>query len=123
VGFGWLSAAHSTLAWVVLAGNGAAAVWALAAHRLARLRVRAMWWFVALVQVLLVVEVGLGVGLQAGQGRAVSGVHTFYGFVTLAALGILFSYRGHLSRTRRHLLYGWGGLFITGLIIRTMIIG
>lgn len=123
MGFGSLAAAHTTLAWVALIGNGAAAAWALAAHRLKQLRVRAMWWFVALVQVLLVVEVALGVGLQAGQGRAVPGIHTFYGFITLAAVGILFSYRGHLSRTRRHLLYGWGGLFITGLVIRTMIIG
>ena len=114
---------HATLAWVVLGGNGAAALWALAAHKVPRLRTRALWWFVALVQVLLVVEVGLGVGLQAGQGRAVPGIHTFYGFITLAAVGILFSYRGHLSRTKRHLLYGWGGLFITGLVIRTMIIG
>ena len=123
MGFGSLAAAHTTLAWVVLIGNGTAATWALAAHRLKQLRGRALWWFVALVQVLLVTEVALGVGLQATQGRAVSGIHTFYGFITLAAVGILFSYRGHLSRTRRHLLYGWGGLFIVGLIIRTMIIG
>jgi len=123
MGFDSLAAAHTTLAWVVLAGNGAAAIWALAAHRLTQLRVRAMWWFVAVVQALLVVEVALGVGLMTGQGRTVPGIHTFYGFITLAALGILFSYRGHLSPKRRHLLYGWGGLFITGLIIRTMIIG
>lgn len=118
-----MAAAHTALAWVVLAVNGAAAAWALAAHRLGRLRVRALWWFVALAQTLLVTEVALGVGLEAGQGRAVSGVHTFYGFITLAAVGILYSYRGHLNRTRRHLLYGWGGLFIVGLIIRTMTIG
>ena len=123
MGFGSLAAAHGTLAWVALIGNGAAAAWALAAHHLKQLRVRALWWFVALVQVLLVVVVALGVGLGAAQGRTVSGIHTFYGFITLAAVGVLFSYRGHLSRTRRHLLYGWGGLFVTGLVIRTMIIG
>ncbi|MCY3662649.1 MAG: hypothetical protein OXH28_07465 [bacterium] len=123
MGFGSLSGAHSTLAWVALAGNGTAAVWALAAHRLERLRGRALWWFVALAQVLLAVEVALGVGLMAGQGREVPGIHTFYGFVTLAALGILFSYRSQVARARRYLLYGWGGLFITGLVIRTMIIG
>ena len=116
-------AAHAALAWVVLAGNGAAAAWALAAHRLEQLRVRAMWWFVALAQALLVAEVALGAVLQAGQGPTAPGIHTFYGFITLAAVGILFSYRGHLSPKRRHLLSGWGGLFITGLIIRTMIIG
>ncbi len=118
-----LAAVHSTLAWVVLAANGAAAVWALLAHRLKRLQGRALWWFVATAQVLLVAEIAVGVGLMAGEGREVGGVHTFYGFVTLVALGILYSYRGQLRQIRHYLLYGWGGLFVTGLIIRTMTIG
>lgn len=118
-----LAAAHDTLAWVVLAGTGAAAGWALAAHKLPRLRARALWWFVILAQLLLVAEIIIGVALMAGQDRQVSGIHTFYGFVTLAALGILFSYRSQVAQAKRHLLYGWGGLFITGLVIRTMIIG
>ncbi len=115
--------AHVTLAWVALAGNGAAAVWALAAHKLPRLRVRTLWWFVLLAQLLLVAEIIVGVGLMAGGGREVPGIHTFYGFVTLAAIGILFSYRSQVGRWRHYLLYGWGGLFIVGLVIRSMIIG
>ncbi len=120
---GSLSDAHATLAWVALASNGAAAVWALAAHRLEVLRVRALWWVVVAAQLLLAVEVAIGVGLMAGQGREVPGIHTFYGFVTLAAIGILSGYRSQVGPKRRHLLYGWGGLFICGLVIRTMIIG
>lgn len=115
--------AHVALAWVALAGNGAAAVWALAAHKVPRLRVRALWWFVLGAQLLLVAEIIVGVGLMAGQDRDVPRIHTFYGFVTLAAIGILFSYRSHVGRGRRFLLYGWGGLFIVGLVIRSMIIG
>ena len=118
-----VAGAHLALAWTVLAANGAAALWALAAHRLPRLRARALWWFVLGAQLLLVAEIILGVALMAGGGRDVPGIHTFYGFVTLAAIGILFSYRTHVGRRRHHLLYGWGGLFIVGLIIRTMIIG
>lgn len=118
-----LSEAHAALAWAVLAANGAAAVWALAAHRLPWLRSRALWWFVLEAQLLLVAEIVLGVVLVAGGSREVPGVHTFYGFVTLAAVGVLVSYRTHVGRERRYLLYGWGGLFIVGLIIRTMIIG
>ena len=114
---------HVTLAWVALGGNGAAALWALAAHKLPPLRVRALWWFVLLAQLLLVAEIIIGVALMAGEGREVPGIHTFYGFVTLAAIGILFSYRSHVGRARRFLLYGWGGLFIVGLVIRSMIIG
>ena len=108
---------------MVLAGNGAAAVWALAAHKLPRLRSRALWWSLLAVQSLLVAEVIIGVVLTAGGGREVGGIHTFYGFITLAALGILFSYRSQVMPSRHHLLYGWGGLFIAGLIIRTMTIG
>lgn len=118
-----LTGAHATLAWAVLAANGAAALWALAAHRLPRLRAAALWWFVLEAQLLLVAEIVLGVVLVVGGSREVPGIHTFYGFVTLAAIGILCSYRTHVGRARRYLLYGWGGLFIVGLIIRTMIIG
>jgi len=123
VGMESLVDAHATLAWAVLAGNGAAAVWALAAHRLPVLRARALWWFVLVAQLLLVAEIVVGVVLMAGGGRDVPGIHTFYGFVTLAAIGILFSYRTQVGRRRHYLLYGWGGLFIVGLIVRTMIIG
>ena len=123
MGSGSLADAHVTLAWVALAANGAAAVWALAAHRLEGLRVRALWWLVIAAQLLLGVEVAIGVGLMAGQGREVPGIHTFYGFVTLAAIGILSGYRSQVGPRRRYLLYGWGGLFICGLVIRTMIIG
>ena len=115
--------AHVTLAWVALGANTAAAVWALVAHGLPALRVRALWWSVLGAQLLLVAEIILGVALTAGGGRDVPGIHTFYGFVTLAAIGILFSYRSQVGRGRHYLLYGWGGLFIVGLIIRTMIIG
>ena len=113
---------HSTLAWVVLAANGAGALWSLAAHRFERLRVRALWWFVILAQVLLLAEIVIGVGLMGVSDRRAPGIHTFYGFVTLAAIGILFSYRSQVGRVRHYLLYGWGGLFITGLVIRTMIL-
>ncbi len=115
--------AHVTLAWVTLGGNGAAAIWSLAAHWLPRLRARALWWFVLGAQLLLIAEIIVGVVLMAGGGREVPGIHTFYGFVTLAAIGILYSYRTQVGRPRHYLLYGWGGLFIAGLIIRTMIIG
>ena len=123
MGFDSLSEAHVTVAWVTLAGNGAAAVWALAAHKLPRLRVRSLWWFVLAAQLLLVAEIIVGVGLMAGGDRDVPGIHTFYGFVSLAAIGILFSYRNQVGRRRHYLLYGWGGLFIVGLVIRSMIIG
>ena len=112
---------HEGLAWVMVVGNGLAGVWALAAHRADALRGRALWWFTALVQVVIAVQVTLGVGLVAGQDIEPPQFHLFYGFVALITVGIVYSYRQSL-RPHRHLLYGFAGLFLMGLGIRAMIV-
>ena len=112
---------HEGLAWVMVVGNGLAGVWALAAHRTDALRGRALWWFTALVQVIIAVQVTLGVGLVAGQDLEPPQFHLFYGFVALITVGIVYSYRQSL-RPHRHLLYGFAGLFLMGLSIRAMIV-
>ena len=110
---------HEGLAWVMVVGNGLAGAWALAAHRADALRGRALWWFTALVQVVIAVQVTLGVGLVAGQDIEPPQFHLFYGFVALITVGIVYSYRQSL-RPHRHLLYGFAGLFLMGLGIRAM---
>ena len=112
---------HEGLAWVLVVGNGLAGAWALAAHRADALRGRALWWFTALVQVVIAVQVTLGVGLVAGQDIEPPQFHLFYGFVALITVGIVYSYRQSL-RPHRHLLYGFAGLFLMGLGIRAMIV-
>ena len=112
---------HEGLAWVMVVGNGLAGAWALAAHRADALRFRALWWFTALVQVVIAVQVTLGVGLVAGQDIEPPQFHLFYGFVALITVGIVYSYRQSL-RPHRHLLYGFAGLFLMGLSIRAMIV-
>jgi|TARA_Y100000782_G_scaffold91515_1_gene100119 hypothetical protein len=112
---------HEGLAWVMVVGNGLAGAWALAAHRADALRGRALWWFTALVQVVIAVQVTLGVGLVAGQDIEPPQFHLFYGFVALITVGIVYSYRQSL-RPHRHLLYGFAGLFLMGLGIRAMIV-
>ena len=112
---------HEGLAWVMVVGNGLAGAWALAAHRADALRGRALWWFTALVQVVIAVQVTLGVGLVAGQDIEPPQFHLFYGFVALITVGIVYSYRQSL-RPHRHLLYGCAGLFLMGLGIRAMIV-
>ena len=112
---------HEGLAWVMVVGNGLAGAWALAAHRADVLRGRALWWFTALVQVVIAVQVTLGVGLVAGQDIEPLQFHLFYGFVALITVGIVYSYRQSL-RPHRHLLYGFAGLFLMGLGIRAMIV-
>lgn len=113
---------HEHFAWFVIVGNGLAGVWALAAHRVDALRLRALWWFTALVQVSIFVQVGLGVGLQVGQDIEPPSFHLFYGFVAIIAVGMIYSYRAQMQ-PHRFLLYGFGGLFLMGLGIRAMLIG
>jgi hypothetical protein len=113
---------HEGWSWVVVVGNGLAGLWAGAAHWLPSLRTRALWWFTVLVELSVFVQVGLGVGMVAGQGRNAPQFHMFYGFVAIIAVGIIYSYRQQL-RHRLYLLYGGGGLFIMGLGIRAMLVG
>lgn len=113
---------HEDVAWAVVVGNAAAGFWALGAHWIESCRRRSLWWFVAAVQVLLFVQVGLGVAVVAGEDIEVPQFHMFYGFVALMAVGIVYSYRHQLAG-HRYLLYGGGSLFIAGLAIRAMLIG
>ena len=113
---------HRGWAWVVIAGNGLAGLWALGAHRWPALRVPALWWFTAGVQLSAFVEVGLGVSMVAGRDVPDLQFHMFYGFITMVAIGIVYSYRQQL-RPRLYLLYGFGGLFVMGLGIRALQVG
>lgn len=116
---GTLAGWHDTWAWVVVAVNAAVGAWALAAHRFEVLRHRLIWWAVGLAQVSLVAQVVLGVLLVNRQGRDLPGMHAFYGFASLAAIGILFSYRGQL-KSKVYLLYGGGSLFLAGMALRAI---
>jgi hypothetical protein len=113
---------HVAGAWVVVIGNALAGVWALGAHRWPALRRPSLWWFTAAAEVAIAVEVLLGVLLVVREDREAPQFHAFYGFVALASVGIIYSYRHQLAG-RRYLLYGLGGLFLMGLGIRAMVIG
>jgi hypothetical protein len=69
------------------------------------------------------VQVGLGVGMVAGQHLEAPQFHMFYGFVAIIAVGIIYSYRNQIARQYLYLLYGGGGLFIMGLGIRALLVG
>jgi hypothetical protein len=114
--------AHVAWAWVVVVANAAVGLWALGAHWWAPLRHRTLWWATAAAEVAIVGEVLLGVLLVTREDREVPQFHAFYGFVALATVGIIYSYRQQVAR-HRYLLYGLGGLFLMGLAIRAMVVG
>ena len=106
---------------MVIISNGLAGLWALGAHRWPALRTRALWWYTLLAELTIFVQVGLGVGLVAGQHYHAKQFHMFYGFVAIIAATIIYSYRQQL-RHRIYWLYGGGGIFLMGLGIRAMLV-
>jgi hypothetical protein len=111
---------HTTWAWFVIIGNGMAGLWALVALKVPGLRTRALWWFTAIVEIAILLQVILGVVLISARGLQVEQFHMFYGFVAIIAGAIMYSYRQSMAH-RIYLLYGLGGLFLMGLCIRAML--
>ena len=110
------------MAWVVVLTNALAGLWALGAHWLPALRRRQLWWFTLVAELTIAAQVILGVLLVTTEEREAPQFHMFYGFVALASVGIIYSYRQQLE-PHKYLLYGLGGLFLMGLAIRAMVIG
>jgi hypothetical protein len=119
---GFLFDAHLWWAWVVVVGNGLVGLWALAAHQWPQLRHRALWWCTGAAYVAVAIQVVLGTLLVTREDREAPQFHMFYGFVALASVGIIYSYRHQLA-DRRYLLFGFGSLFVMGLAIRAMVVG
>jgi hypothetical protein len=113
---------HEAFAWFVVVTNGLAGLWALAANWVPAMRIRALWWFIALAEISIFCQVALGVVLVAGQGIEAPGFHMFYGFVAIITVGHIYSYRSQLA-PHKYLLYGLGGLFLMGLALRAMVVG
>ena len=101
----------------MMVSNAFAGLWATAAHWVARLRRRELWWAVGLGQVSVAVQVLLGAMVLKVQHLEVGQLHIVYGFVSLATVGILYSYRQQLKQWQ-YLLYGLGALFLMGMAIR-----
>ncbi len=110
---------HAWFAWVVVATNAVVGLWALGAHYEHRLRSAWLWRATTVAELTIFVEVALGVAMISLQEREVDQFHAFYGFVALASVGIVYSYRQQLA-PHRYLLYGFGGLFLMGLALRSI---
>lgn len=113
---------HETFAWVVVATNGIVGCWALVAHRRPRWRSRMLWWAVLIAETTIVIQVLAGVWLVAVEHLSARDFHAFYGFGTVIAAAIIYSYRPQLKHVK-YLLYGLGSLFLMGMALRAVQVG
>lgn len=114
--------AHAVLAIAVLVAAGVAAAWGgLAAWR-RRPAGRTLSHLLALVQTLLVAQVGLGLLLMSDDRRAEDDLHYVYG--TLALFAVLAPWFYAPAEPRRRLLWFAGATLLAGaLAVRALTTG
>lgn len=112
---------HMTFAWIDIGLNAAAGAWVLAAHWLTGLRRREMWWLTGAAYGAVIIQVILGVILMNVFDLEPNRKHMFYGFVAMASVAIVYSYRSQMEYNK-YLLFGFGSLFIMGLGIRAVLL-
>jgi hypothetical protein len=115
---------HRAVAWFLILSNAAVGVWAFVAHQMPAARSALLWWSIGVAQLSTFVIAILGVLIVNRYGVELDQFHALYGFTTIVAVGILYSYRtSPFVKDKQYLLYGFGSLFIMGLGIRAMYLG
>ena len=115
---------HRWLAWFLVVSNGLVGAWALGAQRFPDLRRWELWWAIAVAELSTFAIAIVGVLIVNRTGVELDQFHALYGFSTIVAVAILYSYRtSPFVKDRVHLQYGLGSLFIMGLGIRAMFLG
>ena len=115
---------HNTLAWFLVLSNAAVGAWALAAQWMPSLQVRVMWWAIIAAELSTFAIAIVGVLIVNRYDIELDSFHALYGFSTIVAVGILYSYRGSpFVKDKLYMMYGLGSLFIMGLGIRAMYLG
>ncbi|MEX2212345.1 MAG: hypothetical protein WD689_11355 [Gaiellaceae bacterium] len=113
---------HAVLAFAVLAAAAAAAAWGGFAAWRGRAAGRTLAHLLALVQTLLVAQVGLGLLLLADERRAGDDLHYVYG--TLALLAVLSPWFYAPADPRRRLVWFAGATLLAGaLAVRALTTG
>jgi hypothetical protein len=106
--------AHHVLAFLVIGASAVAAVWGVVAYRGAGLAGGALSHLLALVQTLLVAQVGLGLLLLSDGRRAAEHLHYAYGTLALAAVLAPWFYAP--AEPRRRLLWFAGATLVAGAL-------
>lgn len=113
--------AHVVVGWALIIANGLVGVWALVAHFHERFRRRVLWFAVAAAELLVVVQVGIGVAYDRQVDVERDSFHELYGYAAFVSIGLVYAYRNEM-KDRLHLLYGLGSLWIMGLGIRALLL-
>lgn len=112
---------HIGLGWFLIISNALVGAWALGAQYIEAARLKVMWWATGVAHVSAFAVAIVGVLLFRQEGRELDDFHALYGFTTIVAVGILYSYRtSPFIKDKQYLLYGLGSLFIMGLGIRAL---
>jgi hypothetical protein len=85
-------------------------------------RVSTLSWLTAIAQIMVLVHLFSGVALASSENIEVPKFHLLYWSAAALSVGVIYGYRNQLEN-RRYLLYGFAGLFLMGLGIRSMILG
>lgn len=113
--------AHIWTGWFLIISNALVGFWALAAHLQTSLRHRSLWWATAIAQASTIVVATIGAAMVQIDDIELDSFHALYGFSTIVAVAILYSYRNSpFIADKVYVLYGLGGLFISGLGIRAL---
>ena len=113
---------HEVIEWLMVLLNGTAGVWSLLAHRNKLLRVSVLSWVTAIAQIMVLAHLFSGVALASSEDLEVPKFHLLYWSAAALSVGVIYGYRNQLDN-RRYLLYGFAGLFLMGLGIRSMLLG
>jgi len=113
---------HEVIEWLMVLLNASAGIWSLQAHRNKLFRVSALTWLTATAQIMVLAHLFSGVALASSENIEVPKFHLLYWSAAVLSVGVIYGYRNQLEN-RRYLLYGFAGLFLMGLGIRSMILG
>jgi hypothetical protein len=113
--------AHVVAGWFLIISNAVVGCWALIAQYVVQIRHRVLWWATLVAQLSTIVVAVIGAVIVNRNGVELDSFHALYGFSTIFAVAILYSYRNSpFIADKIYLLYGCGGLFIMGLGIRNL---
>ena len=113
---------HEIIEWLMVLSNAVAGIWSLQAHRNKLFRVSTLSWLTAIAQIMVLVHLFSGVALASSENIKVPKFHLLYWSAAALSVGVIYGYRNQLE-SRKYLLYGFAGLFLMGLGIRSMILG